>query len=744
MRRSTLFVVALISFSLMASELAWTRIFTAEFYYTFAFLILSMAVLGLGLGALAARLLPDLKVEQHLANILMVNVILSLIGPPLVFVINPEFSLLLSSFKEIAKLLSLFFILASTFFAGGMALAIIFREEPKEIPRMYMADLFGAAAGAVGAILLMNWFSTPVAVFLNTLPLIFGAFLLRRTWDRSLPVLLLIPLTLLMMDADRLLKVFRPERAPVSYTHWDAQSKIKIYDYDEDFRGLNIDNVANSPVYGFDGNWDRPDSMQFQFGIDAEYLIQQNDSCTFLSLGAGGGVDVLQALQYGATEVHAVEILRHINDLMTSGLLADFSGHIYDDPRVQVFTSDARSHVRKYRDYFDMIYSLSSNTFTALTSGAFAMAENYLFTEEAFGDYWRALSPTGFMMMEHQFYIPRLVPALMQALEKEGITNPESYFAVYNLPAMHRNMILLSRQPLTEEIRHNAFGPLTAENFPHIHLLYPPADSLQDNLINKIVKNGWENMQAEAAVNLAPTTDNQPFIAQLGLWRNLTRESINRMQPYDMMGFPLSKLILLTILILAALVFLPLTLLPLGLTKERLGWIPAKYFGLLGMGFMSLEIILIQQYGLLLESSLESMVTVLLSLLLFSGLGSRLAPKFPDWVPFIVIPAWCILNTIIFAPLTMAIVGWPLLLRILMASLLLAPLGFFMGMPFPKGVLRIGSQVDWALAINGISTVLGSALTVFIAFHTGFSMVLIGGGILYLMAGILLAQHRNW
>ncbi len=208
-----LLIVGLISISMVASELIWTRIFSAELFYTFAFLTLSIAVLGLGLGALSIRLFHFL------------------------------------------------------------------------------------------------------------------------------------------------------------HKHWDAMSKIKVFENDPD-------------------NWD----------INVGNLIQRLDNTTFLSLGAGGGMDVLQALSsYGADEIHAVEVNPHINKMLqdgdTAGYLAIddeqgqprtfttsniFSGQIYNDPRVKVISEDARTYVRRFENKFDVIYSLSSNTFAPLGSGSFAFAENYL------------------------------------------------------------------------------------------------------------------------------------------------------------------------------------------------------------------------------------------------------------------------------------------------------------------------------------------------------------------------------
>jgi hypothetical protein len=248
-------------------------------------------------------------------------------------------------------------------------------------------------------------------------------------------------------QAQTLLQVERKERVPVVHTHWDAMGKIKMYERQEGYQVLNIDNVAHTSVIEFDGKWERPDSLKFDFPLDVSFLIQKFDSCRFLSIGAGGGVDVMQALQAGASEIHAVEVMPYLNFLMIHGALAEYSGFIYQDPRVTVATEDARSYVRRFTNKFDIIYSASSNTFASLASGAFALADNYLFTTEAFEDYWRALSDNGFMVLEHQVYMPRIISEVMDALKKFKLQSIQNHFAVYNWPKAKRNVLLLSKKP---------------------------------------------------------------------------------------------------------------------------------------------------------------------------------------------------------------------------------------------------------------------------------------------------------
>jgi len=740
MNHTKYFTIALLSLSLLALELVWTRIFSAEFFYTFAFLVLSLAVLGLGLGALAIRLFPILERKNSLGLILVFTALMSLIGPPIVFILGLKFSVVFASWSMVGKLVLTILLLSSTYLLGGMALAILFKRNHRDMPKLYMADLLGAGFGVILAVILMNTFGTPVATFLIALPVLIAALLECRGWLKGLPLLLSAVMILLTLNAESLLQSDKPERAPVIYSHWDAQSKVKIYDFAENYRGLNIDDVANSPVYGFDGNWDKPDSLLFEFGIPVEWLIKRFDDCSFLSLGAGGGSDVVQALQFGATDIHAVEVIKHINDLMIDGELAEFSGHIYTDPRVTVATEDARAYVRNNPGYFDVIYSLSSNTFAALASGSFAMAESYLFTTEAFQDYWNALSDDGFMMMEHQFYMPRLVAQVMNALQAEGIDDPRQHFAVYDLPQLRRNALLLSKQPLTDEIRSSAIIELKEESYSYIHLLYPAPDSTADNLINRIVLNGWQAEQDSAHVNISPATDNRPFVAQMGLWKNLNAKAFERVLPYEFFGFPLSKLLILIILGVVVVLVIPLNLLPYLFSKEKLLAKPWLYFFLIGAAFMMVEIVLIQKYTLFIGPSVYSLITILLALLIGAGIGSRQAPRYSQWTPFIGIAIWIIVDISILGFITTALAGLPLIMRLLITAILIAPLGFFMGMPFPKGAQKVGALIDWGFAVNGAAAVIGSVVVLLIAFAWGYNVALSLAAICYLSAGAVLAK----
>ncbi|MBN2280781.1 MAG: hypothetical protein JXQ65_09375 [Candidatus Marinimicrobia bacterium] len=745
MKYNKYLTISLLSISLIAMEMAWTRIFSAEFFYTFAFLILSLAVLGLGLGSLSLRFFKFLNRESNFPNLLVLTAVAMFLGPILIFKLNIQFTEVFSDALMVLKLLAAILILNSSYFLGGIGLALIIKIHHKDIDRLYMADMISAGIGIIGIILMMNLIGTPAATFLVPLPVLLAAFLASKKYFKIIPVAVMLAILGSIPFSEQMLQVQRKERAEIEYSHWDAIAKIKIYNYAENYKGINIDNAANSPCYGFDGKFNKPDSELYDFGIDVRYLMDLNKDCCFLSLGAGGGVDVLQALQYGAKEIHAVEVIPHINQLMTKGYLAEFSGNIYQDPRVKVVTEDARIYVRQFENKFDLIYSLSANSFAAMASGSFALAENYLFTTEAFMDYWKSLTPTGFLMMEHQFYIPRLISEVQDALIRLGVKTPRNHYAVYNLPNMRRKIILMSKQPLSMDIIENAFGHVRMDEHNWVYPIYPVTiDSLHDPLILNIVEKGWRTAAAQAPFDISPTTDNRPFAAQMGLWKNFSLQKLDKILPYEFFGFPLSKVIISIILIIVFVVIIPVNLVPYIFSKEKLKLVPWIYFFMIGLGFMMVEVILIQQYALLTGSTIFSIISVLISLLLFSGIGSRFSTRFNPIFPFAMIFLWLLLNIILFPALVDLLGGLRLFLRILSTILLIAPLGFFMGMPFPKAGSRVGALIDWGFAVNGAASTLGAVLVLLIAFSWGYSISLVCAGFCYLAAGILFNLHKAW
>jgi hypothetical protein len=309
---------------------------------------------------------------------------------------------------------------------------------------------------------------------------------------------------------------------------------------------------------------------------------------------------------------------------------------------------------------------------------------------------------------------------------------------------MRRNIMFISKRLLTDSILYYAFGELTPEKFGEIHLLYPPADSVQDSTIYNIITFGWESQADTNVIDLSPSTDDRPFVAQMGLLKNFKLESPERLLPYEFFGYPLAKVIILIILLVILVIIIPLNIIPFFTKSEHMRAVPWLYFFTIGLAFMSVEIILIQKYTLFIGTSIYSLITVLLTLLIASGIGSRFSKTISDKTAFIGIIVWLLLDVFVFKYLLSSFTGLTVFPRIIITIILIAPLGLFMGMPFPKGGLKVGSLIDWGFAVNGAASVMGATLIMLVAFNFGYNISLLCGALFYLIAYGLISLKSAW
>ncbi|WP_462281572.1 spermine/spermidine synthase domain-containing protein [Salinivirga cyanobacteriivorans] len=735
----------LIASSFIGLEILWTRIFSAEYFYTFAFLVLSLSILGLGLGALVIRLFQKLGDHKKLWMYLTLGAVISIAGPMLVLQFDLNFTEIFGSWLMAGKIALVIIILSISFLFGGMSLGIIFKNHHTQMPKIYMSDLIGSGMGVVIAVLLMNIIEVQKTAFLVSVPALTAAILYAKKWRKTIPITMIVALLALLPKAETWLNKPREERFELIYQHWDAMAQLKVLKRSDNFYYSVIDNAAHAPTIGFDGNYNKPDSLKKFPGYPMPYMVKRYDSCTFLALGAGGGGDVLNALNSGATEIHAVEVVPHLNNLMEEGFLHDFTGEIYSHKNVKVITEDGRAYVKQFENKFDIIYSLSSNTFASLASGAFALAENYLFTKEAFEDYYDAMTEDGIMLLDHQFYIPRLTTAVIQALKNKGVDDPHLHIAIFHSYPGRRKMMLIGKKPLKKEVINNAFPSMTVGNSPYLTEEYPnPPDSLKNNLVSQIIKHGWEQIQDTVATDLSPTTDDRPFAAQMGLWKNFDIGNIDKISPYEFKGFPVAKLLILVILLVVGLIVIPINLIPFLKKGNKLTFNGWSFFFLIGVAFMAIEVILIQKYTRFIGPGSYTFVTILFTLLLASGIGSRFSQNFKSSIPFIGIILWVLSDIFLFEYLLNAVDSFPMFGRILITIILILPLGFFMGMPFPKGTKRVGELIDWGFAINGAASVLGSTAIMLVAFNFGYNMALLAGAAAYLLAMLIARSQKKW
>jgi len=302
----------------------------------------------------------------------------------------------------------------------------------------------------------------------------------------------------------------------------------------------------------------------------------------------------------------------------------------------------------------------------------------------------------------------------------------------------------VGKAPLSAEAIQHPFSELDAHDFKVMHRLYPDPAPGADPLVARILTRGWREAAAASPTDLSPATDQRPFIALQGQLRNVNAASLRTMGTLEIKGFPVAKFTVLAVLGITLLLMVPLNLLPYLRRGPRLkapGWL---YFFAIGFAFMALEVVLIQKYTRFIGASSYTIVAILFALLIGCGAGSRFAPRFRDRTPFLAILAWLVLDALVLGRITDALGGLTMALRVAATVVLLAPLAFFMGMPFTKGTARVGELIDWGFAVNGTASVVGSTGILLVSFQWGFPAALAAGGAAYLLAMLLLEGGGSW
>jgi hypothetical protein len=716
--------VFLITLSGLTFEIGLTRIFSATIWYHFAFVAVSVALLGWGLGGFALQLLrrrrpPSLDLAATL------SLLYALAIPTCLWLILrlPLSQGLLPVYAAASVL---------PFLLAGMALSAVFDLHHETAGRLYFADLLGAAAGAVAVTPLLSWLggeSTVVAVAIA--PALASACFSRRLRTAAVVVAVVLiaaagfnPLTGLFAIRGGTKAMHQhlaaTPGARVALTGWNSYSRI---DAVEGFpppylARLYIDSDAWTNVNAWDGDVASAVAMKAWYRALPFTLVNRPRT---LVIGPGGGADVVVALAAGSERVTAVEM----NPLMVRFVrnYGARAGNLYDHPRVEVRLSEGRNFISRSREKYDVIFLGFVDSWASVASGGLSLSENYLYTVEAFRAYFDHLTDDGLLViLRWDSDVPRLVANSVALLGAEA--------------AAGRMVAVLERRGTPDEPPQMIFilrrRPFTAEEAARIMddwalarpVLVPGrhADPPYDALLS-----GRQSLAEYAAAS--PTRadavfDDSPFyFATIKPW-----------------GLHPDTLAAFRVMTVAAAV---LCLVFVGLGKPRgapVGPYASSivYFASLGVGFITVELALLQHLTLLLGHPLFTLSILLAGLLASGGLGSAASARFGVRGVCLTVAALGMLYALVLPRAVQALLPLPLGARIAVALALVAPLGFAMGMPFPRGLRRAGRgglpapPFYWGL--NGVLSVIGSIATVLVSVLAGFRTAMIAGSACYALA----------
>ncbi|MBK9608790.1 MAG: SAM-dependent methyltransferase [Betaproteobacteria bacterium] len=790
--------IALLSAAALGYEILLTRLFSIIQWHHFAYMLISVALLGYGAAGtfvtVARRvLLPRFgAVFTASAALFGISAVLGFAlaqrvpFSPLEILWDP---------RQPWLLLLVYLLLVPPFFFVATALCLTFARFGGQVHRIYSFDALGAGLGSLGIL---------AALFLllpsDALRLIGGLGLAaaalagwqtgatsRRQSAALLAIALVVPpllpaawVQLRPSDYKDLSQALSVQGARVVLERSSPLGLLTVVDSPQvplrHAPGLSLSAATEPPAQlGVYTDGDGPGALTRFDGATGPlaYLDQLTSALPYhllkkprvLVLGAGTGADVLQALYHGAPGITAVELDPQVIELVQQRY-GEFSGRPYSAPGVRAHVAEARGFVAGSGERHDLIQVALLDAFSASSAGLYALSESYIYTTEALQDYLRHLAPGGILAITRWVTLPprdtlKLFATAVRALEADGVARPGRQLA-----------LIRGWKTVTLLVKNGEFGEgdvAAIRNFCRERSFdteyVPGIEAGEANRYN-VVDQSWFFDGAQALLgaergdfgarykfDIEPASDDRPYFFHFFKWRTLPELLALRGQggmPLLDWGYP----VLIATLVQASAVALALILLPLAFrAREReAAAVPAAlrgraalYFLALGCGFMFIEIAFIQKFILFLSHPLYAVAVVLCAFLIFAGLGSRVSGHLPasprtPWWPFAAIVLLALAYLVFLPPLFRALIALPDLVKIALSVALIAPLAFAMGMPFPLGLASLAAQSEallpWAWGVNGFASVVAAILATVLAIHLGFNAVVVLALLLYVAAAL--------
>ncbi|MBI4537438.1 MAG: class I SAM-dependent methyltransferase [candidate division NC10 bacterium] len=751
-RRALLGAVFGVSLSVLAFEIALTRLFAAVLAYHFVFAAVSMGLLGLGVGGILLAWLP----RQADGRAVLRQLGMFALGEAGSLVLALAFFL---RYPEGDRLLPFALAALPPFLFAGLFLSLALRRYAAMGSRVYFADMTGAAAGTLVAVLLLQAFGPPATVLLLAGVVTLAAAICLRSAGSRQTAALAAALGLLVVGvaagkpqapwltmelagkrstSKHLLSLLAEAdiRVRLVATTWDAYARTDVVDLgegDDAKRVIFTDGGAAAVMPRFR-----------QTGADLEGVIADIGVLPFLQgskdrvlvIGPGGGQDVLLALLAGAREITAVEV--NPAAVRAVDRFADYNGGLYRYRNVKVVVGEGRNYVRRSHERYDLIYLPLVMTKAAEAVG-YSLVENYVFTLEAFRDYLAHLLPGGRLVIKAHDTMD-LTRAFLTALAVQQRQGQSPKEAVRRLLVFQENpllpgdpggvmypLLIFREAPYSPREAEEAFTQAVAAGmFP----LFVPG--VHDALGFGALVQDEQSLQAFTAAfpaRITPTTDDSPFFYEF-----------SRPLP-SLLRWLLAGVVALLLLVTGVAGKVEGRRL-----RARTRWGSVAYFGALGGAFMLVEIPVLQRSIFALGFPTLAFSVVLFALLLGAGIGSYLSAWVDDAGLERAVTRASLLAGLLAATwlaigpgLLEQWAGGGLLSRSLVAMGLLLPLGAAMGAPFPLGIRllrRAGrtAAVPWMWAVNGVVSVAASVGAVAVAIVAGFSWAMALGAILYAAA----------
>ena len=786
-----LLAISLLSGGAIACEIVLMRLYSIVQWHHFAFMIISIALLGYGASGTFLAFTRGWLVQRFViawrAFALLFGVAACL---GFALAQRLRFNPLEITWEpgQLALLAATYLLLFAPFFFAATCIGLALSRFGERIGGVYAADLLGAGLGALGAMLLMTalpaqyWllavlgagFASAAAVSFDRFApawlaagVVFVALAPRALLEpeppqyKGLYAALLAPDAAIVAQRDSPLgRITVMESPRVPFRAAEGLSLASPYTPPEQL-GVFIDGAGPEPLIRFDGDLNEVAYLDYTTEA-APYHVRP--PARVLVLGAGAGQSVLLALYHRAGSVDAAEGDPFLARLLNARF-ADYMGRIYEQPPVRFHVAEARAFVAAAGERYDLVdVPLSASTSGSIMSG---ITESYTYTTEALAAYLDRLAPGGLLAITREEENPprvslKLVAASADVLAGRQVVAPERNIAL--VCGWRTVTLLVKNEPFTpdEIARLRAF--LDERSFDAGY--YPGMRREEANRYNvldapyfydgaiALLGDKRRSFMAAYKFNLNPATDDRPYFDSFFKWTSLPEQ----IALHSGAGYPLAErgyLLLVATLLQALPIALLLIVAPLPFLRRRTaGGGRARtlvYFGALGLAFLFIEIAFIQRFTLFLGHPLYAVAVVLATFLIFAGLGaaasktvSRTAAKRTTVAPT-ALAAAAIAALALFSVATLpgwlgAMLALPAPAKALVSVAFIAPLAFMMGLPFPLGLAALSARdpalVPWAWGVNGCASVLSPVLATLLAIHFGFAAVVGLAAALYALAAL--------
>lgn len=785
----------LVTMTTMLYQMLLTRIFSVTMWYHFAFVAVSLAMFGITAGAIIVFLFG-----QWFEN----GIQIQMSRCALLFAVSIVFCLLtqLSIPFRVAGIVGLYslsftyFVSAIPFVFSGIIVCLALTKFPEKLTRIYSIDLLGAGIGCIMLIPLLRVLDGPTAVVLvasgTALGALFFALDSERKGLKGLSVLWALFCFLFVVGHTKRVRQQKPllnimyskgmPDPPRLYEKWNAFSCVRVFPqkkdcgaqdtfmkmfgahYQPDQLFMNIDAAGGTPITAFDGNLSKVEFVK-NSQVNLAHYLRPNSN--FFVIGPGGGIDVLGGLVFNQKKIVAVEINNVILDTVNKRF-GDFTGHLDHDPRVTFVNDEARSYITRAPEKFDIVLANVIDTWAAGAAGAFALTENSLYTVEAWVEYLKHLNPNGIITFTRWYYHPfpdemyRLTGIAVEALKRIGVQDTAGHIVIVTpkkiLPddEWTQGTLLLCKEPFSKADLDKIES--LSKTLP-FDIRLSPRYSVDQNFVAIASGKNLDEFYRKFEWEISPSVDDKPFFFQRFKIKNIFSLIYKGMPGSAAGDNNVRAMVVLGVLLITVLLLVFFTVLfPLFL-KTRAFDVASNanmltFFASIGIGFMMVEISQLQRLSIFLGHPTYSLSVVLFSLLIGSGLGSFFSKHFIEhhhgfwnFFPFVLLLAIIFIFGFSTPVLIEKFITQPTMMRILIALLIIFPLGFVMGMPFSIGMsqaLRNSSApAAWFWGINGSASVCATVLAVAASITWGISVSFWIGAAFYIVAAVSIARQMK-